>query len=162
MLRYHNNRRTLLALALTLSLVTVSQSACEKDRVREAAKAADRMATLIGSLIDIKRELGPSGQTCQTFQVCITAEEELALTNHLLTANARVRDFNNFAKTLKEDTPQTRLDLASAFNKITEAINKLSNQAIFPVKNDEAKKRLLAILNSINVSIQVIDVALKG
>jgi hypothetical protein len=151
-----------LAVALAVVLLSSTQAACDKDRVREAAKAGDRMATLIGSAIDIKRELGPSGQTCQTFKVCITAAEELALTNHLLTANNSVRSFNNFAKTIKEDTPQTRLDLAAAFNKVTEAINKLSNMAIFPIEDEEAKKRLLAIVNSLNVSIQIIDLALRG
>ena len=160
---YLTSKRRFLAIALTLSLFSFSQSACGgDDKVREAAKAANRMATLIGSAIDLKRELGPSGQTCQAFNACITAQEELALTNHLLTANNAVKKFNDFAKTLKEDTPQARLDLAEAFNKVTEAINKLSNTAVFPIKNEEAKKRILAIVNSINVSIQLIDVALRG
>lgn len=152
-------QRTLIAVLLVLGLLN---AACDKNRIREAAKASDRMATLIGSLTDLKRELGPAGQTCQTLQSCITAEEELRLTQHLLTVNSRVKDFNNFARTLKEDTEQARLDLATAFNGITTAVNQLSNDAIFPVKNPEAKKRLLAILNSINVSVQIIDAALKG
>lgn len=148
---------------LTASVALVAtQSACDKNRIREAAKASDRVATLIGSLIDLKRELGPSGTTCQTMQACITGAEELKLTEVLLQVNSKTKDFNNFARTLKEDTPQTRLDLAVAFNAVTNAVNRLSNEAIFPVRNAEAKKRLLAILNSINASIQIIDAALKG
>lgn len=160
MIAYHIHRKYV-AVALLVALVSV-QSACDQDKIREAAKASDRIATLIGSATDLKRELGPSGQTCQVLQACITAEEELTLTQHLLTANTKAKEFNNFARTLKEDTPETRLDLANAFNQVTNAINKLSNEAIFPVKNAEAKKRLLAILNSINTSIQLIDSALKG
>lgn len=153
-------RKTFIAGIVLLALL--SQAACDKSRIREAAKASDRIATLIGSAIDLKRELGPSGSTCQTLQACITAQEELRLTELLLTANSKVKDFNNFARTLTEDTPQTRLDLAQAFNQITTVINRLSNEAVFPIKNAEAKKRLLAILNSINASIAIIDAALKG
>ena len=135
---------------------------CDKDRIREAAKASDRIATLIGSAIDLKRELGPSGATCKTLNRCITAAEELALTQQLLTANTRVKQFNDYARTIKEDTPTSRLDLAEAFSKVTSAVNALSNQAIFPIKDPEAKKRLLAILNSINAAILIIDSSLKG
>ena len=139
---------------LAIIVLVALMASCGGDRIREAAKASDRMATLIGSAIDLKRDLAQSGQ--------ITAEEELALTNRLLEANTRVKQFNDYAKTLKEDTPQARLDLATTFNAVTNAVNKLSNEAIFPVKNAEAKKRLLAILNSINASIAIIDAALKG
>lgn len=154
-----HTRRTAIVFILTLAVLN---AACDKNRIHEAAKASDRMATLIGSLIDLKRELGPAGQTCQTLQACISTDEELRLTQALLTANSSVKDFNSFARTLKEDTPQARLDLATSFNAVTNAINKLSNEAIFPVRNVEAKKRLLAILNSVNSSIQIIDLALKG
>jgi hypothetical protein len=122
--------------------------------VREAAKASDRMATLIGSLIDVKRDLASTGQ--------ITPDEELALTQQLLTANTRVKQFNEFARKQTEDSPATRLNLAESFNQVISAITKLSNEAIFPVKNAEAKKRLLAILNSINASVIVIDAALRS
>ena len=139
---------------LAIIVLVALMASCGGDRIREAAKASDRMATLIGSTIDLKRDLAQSGQ--------ITPEEELALTNRLLEANTRVKQFNDYAKTLKEDTPQARLDLATTFNAVTNAVNRLSNEAIFPVKNAEAKKRLLAILNSINASIAIIDAALKG
>lgn len=142
------------AIALVLALAIISQAACDKNRIREAAKASDRMATLIGSAIDLKRQLGQAG--------AITPAEELALTNHLLTANTRVKEFNNYARTLTTDDTDTRLNLAEAFNKVTMAINSLSNQAIFPIKDPEAKKRMMAILNSINSSIIIIDSALKG
>lgn len=146
-------RRTAIALALLL-LITTAYGPCSNNHIREAAKASDRIATLIGSLIDTKRQLAAIAE--------ITPAEELALTNHLLTANTRVKQFNDYARTLTADTAQTRLDLATSFNEVTNAINKLSNDAIFPVKNPEAKKKLLAILNSINASIQIIDSALKG
>lgn len=141
-------------LPVTVTGIVATQTSCDKNRIREAAKASDRMATLIGSAVDLKRQLGQTGQ--------ITPEEELRLTNHLLTANTKVKQFNEFARQQTEDTPQTRLDLAAAFNAVTNAIDKLSNEAIFPIKNEESKKKLLAILNSINASIQIIDSALKG
>jgi hypothetical protein len=155
-------RKKILAVALVLVVLATTQSSCDKDRIKEAAKASDRLAVLIGSAIDLKRDLGPSGQSCQTFNACITRDEELLLTTRLLQANTRVKQFNEFARKQTEDTPQTRLDLASAFNSVMIAIGNLSGEAIFPIKNAEAKKRLLAILNSINVSIQLIDAALKG
>lgn len=155
-------QRTAIALALILLITTAYGPCSNSSRIREAAKASDRIATLIGSLIDLKRELGPSGQTCRTLQACITADEELRLTTLLLTLNSRTKDFNEFARTIKEDTEANRLGLAQAFNLVTEAVNRLSNESIFPVKNPEAKKRLLAILNSINASIAIIDAALKG
>lgn len=140
-----------LAVIVVLVLLT---TACPKNRIHEAAKASDRMATLTNSMVDLKRDLAATGQ--------ITPQEELELTKNLLVVAQRGKQFNDFAKTLKEDTPQTRLDLATAFNAVTSAITKLSNEGIFPVKNPEAKKRLLAILNSINASIIIIDAALKG
>lgn len=143
-----------IAAVLILSLCVAFTPACDKDRIREAAKASDRMATLIGSAIDLKRQLAEIGS--------ITPQEEKALTISLLEANTRVKQFNEFARKQTEDTPQTRLDLAEAFNGVTVAINKLSNEAIFPIKNAESKKKLLAILNSLNASIAIIDVALKG
>ena len=145
-------RRT--AIVLAVVLVCSAAKCGGDDKIREAAKASDRITTLIGSAIDVKRQLGQLGE--------ITSQEELRLTNHLLTANTRVKQFNEFARKQTEDTPQTRLDLAQAFNGVTEAINKLSNEAIFPIKNEESKKKLLAILNSINVSVQIIDSALRG
>lgn len=149
--------RRYLALTIILSLACLAPK-CSSSRIHEAAKASDRMATLIGSATDLKRQLGQLGPD----NGGISREEELTLTNHLLTANTKVKEFNNFARTLTEDSEQARLDLASAFNQVTNAISALSNQAIFPIKNPEAKKKLLAILNSINASIQIIDSALKG
>jgi hypothetical protein len=140
-------------LAVVVLLAIIGQ-ACDKNRIHEAAKASDRMATLIGSALDLKRELGHAG--------AITREEELALTTHLLTANAQVKAFNNYARTLTTDDAATRLNLAEAFNKVTVAVNALSDQAVFPIKDPEAKKRLMMILNSINSSIIIIDAALKG
>ena len=102
-------RRLAIATALVLLL-----TACPKgNRIHEAAKASDRIATLIGSLIDLKRQMAQVG--------AITQEEELRLTNHLLTANTKVKQFNEFARKQTEDTPQVRLDLASAFNAVTNA-----------------------------------------
>lgn len=137
-------------------LLALLATGCPKasNHIHEAAKASDRIATLTNSLIDLKRDLGATGQ--------ITREEELKLTETLLVVAQRGKQFNDFAKTLKEDTPQTRLDLATAFNGLTQAINRLSNEAIFPVKNPESKKKLLAVLNSINASVIIIDAALRG
>lgn len=140
--------------AVLLICTLLVTPACDKNRIREAAKASDRCATLIGSLIDIKRELATAGM--------ITPAEELKITERLLDANTRVKQFNEFARKQTEDTPQVRLDLATAFNAVTVAITKLSNESIFPLKNEEAKKKLVAILNSINASIILIDMALKG
>lgn len=147
-----NRKRIVLILAL--ALCAVSAKMCNDSKIHEAAKASDRMATLIGSAIDLKRQLAQLGE--------ITPQEELVLTTRLLEANTRVKQFNDFARKQTEDTPETRLNLATAFNGVTLAINKLSNEAIFPVKNPEAKKKLLAFVNSINVSLQIIDAALRG
>lgn len=140
--------------ALILSLCVLSAKCGNDNQIREAAKASDRMATVISSAIDLKRQLAEIQ--------AITPQEEKALTLGLLEANTRVKQFNEFARKQTEDTPQTRLNLAEAFNGVTLAINKLSNEAIFPVKNPESKKKLLAILNSLNTSIAIIDMALKG
>ena len=139
-------------LAIGLLLVALLSTACNDNKIREAAKASDRLATLIGSAIDLKRSLAAQGQ--------ITPEEELALTNHLLTVNTQVKAFNNYAKTLKEDSPENRTDLATRFNQVTNAVNSFSNQAIFPIKNAESKRKFLAILNSINASVSIINSAL--
>lgn len=141
-------------LSILLAVVLLFTACPKTNRINEAAKASDRMATLIGSAIDIKRQLAAVG--------AITPEEELRLTNHLLNANTKVKQFNEFARKQTEDTPQTRLDLATAFNGVTNAINKLSDEAIFPIKNPESKKKFLAILNSLNASVLIIDAALKG
>jgi hypothetical protein len=137
-----------------LIILCLFAQACESNKIREAAKASDRMATLIGSAIDLKRDLAAQG--------AITPQEELTLTTQLLTVNTQVKTFNNYARTLKEDTPETRLNLANAFNQVTQAINGLSNQAIFPIKNAESKQKFLAILNSINASISIVNLALEG
>lgn len=153
-MRFRNQK---LIIVLALVCLVSSQTACpfgSDDKIREASKASDRIATLIGSAIDVKRQLAQVG--------AITPQEELRLTNHLLTANTKVKQFNEFARKQTEDTPQTRLGLATAFNGVTTAINKLSDEAIFPIKNAESKKKFLAILNSINASIAIIDAALKG
>lgn len=145
-------KRRIVALALVVFIT--AQSACDKNKIHEAAKASDRIATLVGAAIDLKRELAQSGE--------ISPQEELKLTETLLTVAQRGKQFNDYARTLTADTPQTRLELADAFSKVVAAINNFSNSAVFPVKNPEAKKRLLAILNSINASVIIIDAALKG
>lgn len=145
-------KRIAVILVLALSLATAP--ACDKNRIHEAAKASDRIATLVGAAIDLKRELAETGQ--------ITPQEELAITERLLTVAQRGKDFNEYARKLTADTPQTRLDLAESFSKVVSAINDFSNSAVFPVKNPEAKKKLLAIVNSINASVVIIDAALKG
>lgn len=143
-----------IATVFILALCLAAAPACDKNRIHEAAKASDRIATLTGAAIDLKRELGKTGQ--------ITPAEELVLTERLLAVAQRGKEFNDYARKLTEDTPETRLELAEAFNQVVTAINQFSNTAVFPVKNPEAKKRLLAILNSINASVQIIDAALKG
>ena len=71
-----------LAIVIAIGILVTSQTACPKsNRIHEAAKASDRIATLVSSAIEIKRQLGASGQ--------ITREEELQLTNHLLTVAQR-------------------------------------------------------------------------
>lgn len=148
-------RKRKLAIVLAIVCLVGSAQKCGSDnKIHEAAKASDRIATLVSSAIEIKRQLGASGQ--------ITREEELKLTEHLLTVAQRGKQFNEYARKLTEDTPQARLDLAETFSKVVEAINKFSNSAVFPIKDPEAKKRFLAILNSINASVAVIDLALKG
>lgn len=143
-----------IAVVLILSLCVLSAKCGSDNQIREGAKASDRMAIVIGTAIDLKRQLAEIQ--------AITPQEEKALTIGLLEANTKVKQFNEFARKQTEDTPQTRLNLAEAFNGVTLAINKLSNEAIFPVKNPESKKKLLAILNSLNASIAIIDAALKG
>lgn len=144
-------RHRQLAFILMLAILA---SGCDQNRIREAAKASDRIATLVGSTIDLKRTLAASGQISQA--------EELALTQHLFMVNDATKVFNNRARAITEDTPGTRLELAEAFNAVTQAVNLFANQSIFPIGNPEAKAKLLAILNSINTSIQIIDSALKG
>lgn len=149
----HRQRKLIIVLALVC--LVGSQTACPKtNRIHEAAKASDRIATLVSAAIDLKRQLAATGQ--------ITPEEELKTTERLLTVAQRGKQFNEYARKLTEDTPQTRLDLAEAFSKVVEAINKFSDAAVFPIKNAEAKKRFLAILNSLNASVLIIDAALKG
>jgi hypothetical protein len=137
-----------------LSLTTLGFEKCGDNKVREAAKASDRIATLIGSLTDTKRQLAAQG--------IITPEEELTLTRHLLSLNGVTKTFNDKAKSFTEDDASTRLELAAAFQTVTDAITALSSQAIFPIGNAEAKAKLIAILNSINAAVQIVDAALKG
>jgi len=150
-------RRHVISLILVLSLACLAPK-CGSNKVREASKASDRIATLIGSMIDLKRDLGVIGPQGGG----ISPAEELKLTEWLLKVNTATKQFTAKARTLSEDSPTTKLELASAFNSVTTAVNSLSNQAIFPIRNPEAKAKFLALLNSVNASIQIIDTALRS
>lgn len=153
----YKRKRILLAVLLIFCLQAYK---CDESARAKAAKATDSIATLIGSVIDTKRELA-FGPTCTVQKVCITQAEELELTLYLKQANDAVRKFKDYAQAQTDDTPQTKLNLAKAFEEVTKALNLLSTKSFFPIKNEDAKKKFLAILNSINTSVQIIEAALR-
>lgn len=155
-MRYVPARRSIkvrgIALLLVLAFCVIPLSSCEKDPYRKAAVNAARIASLISSMTAIKNSLEQAGT--------ISTDETLALTRALLKANNAATAFNDRAQQLMKatqpDTPANRTEIKSLFNEVMSALVELTNSGVSPIKNPDAKNKLLDTLSQIQSSVLVI------
>ena|SRR4028118_451048 len=150
-------RRRIVALFLTLALAFIT-CACPKNsqpstKIRDAAKASDRLAVSIGSAIDLKRTLARQGT--------ITPQEELLITNILLEANTLAKNFNATARSFKADTPENRSALLKIFGELSASVARLNDEGVFKIRDPDARQKFSLITSSISASLTVIGAALQ-
>lgn len=118
------------------------------DPVRKYAKALDDMAGAINAMIKVKRELAQSGR--------LSRDEELRLTNQLLTANNAVTAALNTVKSLTTIDTSNRPQLLQLFTAVTSAVNDLSS-SIPTFSNPDAKNKLSKIFAGITAALTIIN-----
>jgi hypothetical protein len=147
-------RRRIIAPGLMLILVLTSLGfQCgggggSKDPVRKYAKALDDMAGAINAMIKAKRELAQNGR--------LSRDEELKLTNQLLTANNAVSAALTTVRSLTTVDASNKPQLLQLFTAITTAMNDLGT-SIPTFGNPDAKNRLQKIFAGISAALTIIN-----
>lgn len=138
---------------VTLAALLCLTAACDANRLRQAATAADRMALLIKTGIDTRHELRQAG--------LIDAQEELAVTEALYAVNRSVMEFNARARTFDQWTPETRGTLYLLFLEISDGVKVLNDEGLLKIKNPRAREKLSLALAGINAAVSTIEEVFK-
>ncbi|HEX8139959.1 MAG TPA: hypothetical protein VF544_20530 [Pyrinomonadaceae bacterium] len=150
-------RRRIIAPGLMLVLVLTSLAfQCgggggnnsNSDPKRRYVKALDDMAGGINAMIKAKRQLAQSGR--------LSRDEELRLTNQLLTANNAVTAAFNMVKSLTTVDATNKQQLVQLFAAVTTAINDLGT-SLPTFGNAEAKERLQKIFAGVTAALAIIN-----
>jgi hypothetical protein len=119
------------------------------DQYKNAAKAADDIASSINAMIKIKRELAQKGT--------ITPAEERTLTDLLLKANTADKEFVKQIRALKANPdPATKANLCTLFTAVSSSLTDLNNAGLLPIKDPAAKTRLAGIFTALTTASGVI------
>jgi hypothetical protein len=157
-------RRRITAASLILVLALLSLSfkcgdgsnggpAQQTDQVKQAAKAADDIATTVNAMIKAKRDLLSSK--------LISKDESNQLSKLLKKVNDADRTFYNRVKQLAQFDATNKPNFATLFTSVTSAIDELNTSGVLGIKNADAKSKLSILIATINAAVTTIKALLQ-
>lgn len=143
-----------ISVSLLLLLALLSATACEKNKIREARKAAFRIQVITDAAVDSTAALFERGT--------ITPQQTKAIAGLLLKVNHANRILIDKAAAMTEDTPENRTTLIQTVRLISDAIKELKDGGILGIKNPDGSAAFDAAIRALDTSLAAIEAALAG
>jgi hypothetical protein len=141
-------------LPLGVAGVVVTQSSCDKNRVREARKAAFRIQVVTDAAVDT---------TASLFERrVITKEQTSKIAQALLKVNHANRILIERAAGMTEDNATNRAALFATVREISGAIRELKDAGVLEIKNPDGSAAFDAAVAALDTSLASIEASLAG
>lgn len=141
-------------LPVAVTGIAVTQTSCDKNKIREARKAAYRIQVVTDAAIDTTASLSERG--------VITKAQTLKLAQALLKVNTANRVLIERAANMTEDTAANRLALVGTVKEISSAIKDLKDAGVLGIKNPDGSAAFDAAIAALDTSLALIEAALAG
>lgn len=142
-------RRILPIVALLLLLAPTT--GCNDDQLKKAAKTAATIADLIQATADVRDALLSQG--------LIDNQEALALTKSLADLNLVNQEFNAQVLETKQSgvfDQEARIKLRVLLGNVIGSIDRLNQQGVLTLHNEEAQRRMSLAVRSIQVAVNLV------
>lgn len=141
-------------LPVTVAGIVVTQTSCDKNKIREARKAAYRIQVVTDAAIDTTASLSERG--------VITKAQTLKIAQALLKVNTANRVLIERAANMTEDTAANRAALFNTVREISGAIKDLKDAGVLGIKNPDGSAAFDAAIAALDTSLALIEAALAG
>jgi len=141
-------------LPLGVASLVVTQTSCDKNKIREARKAAFRIQVVTGAAIDTTASLFNRG--------VITKEQTNKIANALLKVNHANRILIEKAAAMTEDTAGNRAALFATVRDISAAIKELKDAGVLGVKNPDGSLAFDSAIAALDTALALIEASLAA
>lgn len=145
---------THLALAVAVPAIVVTQTACDKNKIREARKAAFRIQVVTDAAVDTTASLFDRG--------VIDKPQTSKIAQALLKVNHANRILIERAAAMTEDTAANRAALFATVRGISSAIAELKAAGILGIKNPDGSAAFDAALAALDSALAILEATLAG
>ena len=142
------------ALPVGATGILVTQTSCDKNKIREARKAAYRIQVVTDAAIDTTSSLHERG--------VIDNAQTLKIAQALLKVNHANRLLIERAANMTEDTAANRAALVGTVREISGAIKELKDAGVLGIKNPDGSAAFDAAISALDTSLALIEAALGG
>lgn len=144
-------RQRKLVPVVALFLLLLPGVACREDQLRDAAKTAATIADLITATADVRDALTDQGM--------INNQEALALTKALADLNLVNQEFNAQILETKQSgvfDQEARIKLRVLLGNVIGSIDRLNQQGVLTLHNQEAQRRMSLAVRSIQTAVNLV------
>lgn len=144
-------RQRKLVPVVALFLLLLPGVACREDQLRDAAKTAATIADLITATADVRDALTDQGM--------ISNQEALALTKALADLNLVNQEFNAQILETKQSgvfDQEARIKLRVLLGNVIGSIDRLNQQGVLTLHNEEAQRRMSLAVRSIQTAVNLV------
>lgn len=144
-------RQRKLVPVVALFLLLLPGVACREDQLRDAAKTAATIADLITATADVRDALVDQGM--------INNQEALALTKALADLNLVNQEFNAQVLETKQSgvfDQEARIKLRVLLGNVIGSIDRLNQQGVLTLHNEEAQRRMSLAVRSIQTAVNLV------
>jgi len=134
--------------------ILVTQTACDKNKIREARKAAFRIQVVTGASIDTTASLFERG--------VLSKEQTNKIAQSLLKVNHANRILIEKAAAMTEDTAGNRAALFATVRDISAAIKELKDAGVLGVKNPDGSLAFDSAIAALDTALALIEASLAA
>lgn len=140
--------------SVLILVALLSASACDKNQIREARKAAYRIQVVTDAAVDTTATLYRDGVL------------DKARTNQIAKILLKVNDGNKVlidkAEAAREDTPGVRSDLLAQLRVVEDAVKELKAAGVLGIKSKEGSLAFDSAIRALDTAIAIIQSNLSG
>jgi hypothetical protein len=147
-------RQVAILLFISLCCVSVTQTACDSNKIREARKAAFRIQVVTDAAVDCTAALFERG--------IIDKQQTSRIAQALLKVNHANRILIDRAANMTEDNATNRAALFATVREISEAVKELKASGVLGIKNPDGSGAFDSAVAALDASLALIEAALAG
>lgn len=151
---YLMRQNKVLAVVLILTALVATQTSCDKNKIREARKAAFRIQVVTDAAVDTTASLFDRG--------VISKEQTNKIAQALLKVNHANRILIDRAANMTEDTAANRAALFATVREISGAIAELKAAGVLGIKNPDGSAAFDSAIAALDTSLALIEASLAG